>query len=66
MFLRLRLLRHFAYDDTFFWSGECRDKEVRLYFIKEIIRNLHELGLLKAENREQAYMINKSSNCITL
>ena len=31
MFLRLRLPRHSDYDDTFFWSGECRDNEVRLY-----------------------------------
>ena len=31
MFLRPRLPRHFTYDDTFFWSGECRDNEVRLH-----------------------------------
>ena len=31
MFLRHRLPRHSAYDDTFFWSGECRDNEVRMY-----------------------------------
>ena len=27
----LRLPQHSAYDDNFFWSGECRDNEVRLY-----------------------------------
>ena len=32
MFHGLRLLWHSAYDDTFFWYGECRDNEVRLYF----------------------------------
>ena len=31
MFLRLRLPRHSAYNDTFFWSGDRRDNEVRLY-----------------------------------
>ena len=33
MFLRLRLPLHSAYDDTFFWSRECRDNEVRLYIL---------------------------------
>ena len=44
MFLRLRLPRHSAYDDTFFWSGECRDNEVRLYknaIFQEIVRFMH-------------------------
>ena len=31
MFLRLRLSRHSAYDDTFLWPGESRDNEVQLY-----------------------------------
>ena len=31
MFLQLRLPQHSAYDDTFFWSRERRDTEVRLY-----------------------------------
>ena len=31
MFFRLLLPRRSAYDDTFFWSGECQDNEVRLY-----------------------------------
>ena len=31
MFLRLRLPQHSAHEDTFFWSEECRNNEVRLY-----------------------------------
>ena len=32
MFIRLQLPQHSAYDNTFFWSGECLDNEV-LYSI---------------------------------
>ena len=35
MFLRLWLPRYPTYDDTFFWSGVCRDNEVRLYPYKK-------------------------------
>ena len=38
MYLRLRLPRHSAYDDTFFWSGECQYNEVQLYFVFFIVK----------------------------
>ena len=35
LILRLRLPRHCAYDDTFFWSEECPDNEFHMYIDRQ-------------------------------
>ena len=56
MFPWLQLPQHSAYDDTFFWSGECHDNEVLFYLLYTKPTSpclIQEIDLNKVLNIEQ-------------